>query len=86
MLFKNSRIAHSKAQLAGNGGPLANSCNAAVSDLGASRRASHNIHTNLTIVNVRFLARLNVQAIRYTALERVFSQHTYIACLCSGAA
>ncbi len=49
-------------------GPLANSCNAAVSDLGASRRASHNIHTNLTIVNVRFIARLNVQAIRYTAL------------------
>ena len=54
-------------------GPLANSCNAAVSDLGASRRASHNLHVNLTIVNVRLIARLNVHAIRYTALIRAMA-------------
>ena len=50
-------------------GPLAKSCYAAVSDPGASRRASHQKHTIPAIVDIRFLARLNVQAIRNTTLD-----------------
>ena len=68
MLLKSFWIAHSKAQLADNGGALVKGCNAAVSDPGASRRASHHKHTILAIVDIQFLASLNVQAIRNTTL------------------
>jgi len=52
-------------------GPLAKSCNAAVSDPGDSRRASHHKQPILAIVDIRFLARLNVQAIRNTTLAAI---------------
>ncbi len=69
--LKVPRLLTARRSLQAMVGPLANSCYAAVSDLGASRRASDNILTNLMIVNIRFIARLNVQAIRYTALVHV---------------
>ena len=68
MLLKSFWIAHSKAQLAGNGGPLAKSCYAALSHPGASRRASHHKHAILVIVDIRFLARLKAQSTRNTTL------------------